>query len=335
MFHLQNHAPNSESALRTTGGAIKSVPIHIAGVRDGNDLRLYQDGKLVSNSTATFAAASKNSPSFVTIGFSGGGTHFAGVIDEVRISKVVRYTSEFTPAVRFTPDKDTLALYHCDEGTGDILADSSGNGHHGKITGAKWVQMNPQGVVDATPVARSSSPGQWIDLFNGRNLAGWLQKGHAGWSVKSGVLTGESVGAVGWLMSEREYGDFELELEYRLPPGGNSGVFLRAPEDGQITGSQFNEIQLLDDPSPKFANVDPKGRTGALFSQLAATKAPVKAANEWRNLQLRVLGQNVIVTLDGVEVTTGPLRQGTADRGRIGLQLYSPGVAFRNIRIRE
>src|SRR5262245_19099134 len=186
----------------------------------------------------------------------------------------------------------------------------------------------------ASPVG-NAGPGPWINLFNGRDLYGWLQKGHAGWSVKDGVLTGESVGAVGWLMSDKEYGDFELELEYRLPPGGNSGVFLRAPESGNITGGEFNEIQLLDDASPKFANVAAPGRNGALFGQIAPTKAPIKAANEWRKLSARVVRSNIKVTLDGVQIIDGPLRPGTAARGHVGLQLYAPGMAFRNIRLRE
>ena len=67
------------------------------------------------------------------------GNFFHGSIDEVRISKTDRYTADFTPRARFEPDKDTLALYHFDEGQGDALTDSSGNGHHGKIVNAKWV----------------------------------------------------------------------------------------------------------------------------------------------------------------------------------------------------
>jgi hypothetical protein len=81
--------------------------------------------------------------------------------------------------------------------------------------------------------------------------------------------------------------------------------------------------------------VDQKGRNGALFAQIAPTKAPIKAANEWRKLAARVVGSRVQLTLDGVEVIDGPLRAGTAARGRVGLQLYAPGIAFRNIRLRE
>ena len=65
---------------------------------------------------------------------------FDGIIDEVRISNSRRYIDDFTPEYRFEPDEHTMALYHFDEGTGDVLHDSSGNGHDGRIVGAKWVK---------------------------------------------------------------------------------------------------------------------------------------------------------------------------------------------------
>ena len=60
------------------------------------------------------------------------------------------YTNNFTPQKRFTPDKDTLALYHFDEGSGDKLTDHSGNGHHGKIYGATWVN------ADGSPIKQGA-----------------------------------------------------------------------------------------------------------------------------------------------------------------------------------
>ncbi|MCE9603420.1 MAG: protein kinase [Planctomycetia bacterium] len=76
-----------------------------------------------------------------------------GYIDELRISKVVRYQAHFTPQRRFTPDADTIALYHCDEGSGDRLIDSSGNNFHGKLTNPRWA---PTDV--ATPASTSPLP---------------------------------------------------------------------------------------------------------------------------------------------------------------------------------
>jgi hypothetical protein len=70
---------------------------------------------------------------------------FRGQIDEVRISSVARYDNDFAPpgpGGRFESDEHTLALYRFDEGAGDLLRDSSGNGHHGKIISAKWVRLD-------------------------------------------------------------------------------------------------------------------------------------------------------------------------------------------------
>jgi hypothetical protein len=75
---------------------------------------------------------------------------FLGMIDEIRISKVARYAAEYEPPARFEVDADTLALYHFDEGQGDVLTDSSGNNHHGKIVNAKWVP----GIAGGPPPGR-------------------------------------------------------------------------------------------------------------------------------------------------------------------------------------
>src|SRR5437868_14560991 len=64
-------------------------------------------------------------------------------------STLFPYTTLFR-SKRFEPDADTLALYHCDEGEGDVLKDSSGNGHHGKIVGAKWVVQWPDKTVPSS-----------------------------------------------------------------------------------------------------------------------------------------------------------------------------------------
>ena len=66
--------------------------------------------------------------------------HFEGMIGAVRVSRVARYTVDFTPTARFAPDADTIGLYHLDEGMGDVAHDSSANQRHGRIKGARWVR---------------------------------------------------------------------------------------------------------------------------------------------------------------------------------------------------
>ncbi len=107
---------------------------HIAGVFEENAVHLYVDGKLIGSKPIPTDAAYLKAQTDFHLGY-----WFPGVLEEVRVSKVARYEKDFTPAARFTTDKDTLALYHLDEGTPDEVKDSSGNGRHGKIIGAKWV----------------------------------------------------------------------------------------------------------------------------------------------------------------------------------------------------
>ena len=66
---------------------------------------------------------------------------FSGRIDEARLSRRARYDKNFVPDRRWEPDSETLALYRFDEPAGDVLKDSSGNGHHGRIVGARWVRI--------------------------------------------------------------------------------------------------------------------------------------------------------------------------------------------------
>ncbi|MCA9085141.1 MAG: SUMF1/EgtB/PvdO family nonheme iron enzyme [Planctomycetaceae bacterium] len=130
-------------------------PVHVAGVRDPEkkELRLYYDGKLVQTSsgeirrgTGTLQIAS-NQYQWVK---EGEDHSFSGWIDELRISKSVRYKEDFTPQRRFEKDNETTALYQFEEGSGDVLKDSSGNGHHGKIIGAKWVKVDGAKSVMST-----------------------------------------------------------------------------------------------------------------------------------------------------------------------------------------
>ena len=101
---------------------------------------------------------------------------FNGIIDEIRISNTARYTEDFTPEKRFENDEHTLALYHMDEGSGDVLKDSSGNGHHGKIFGAKWVRVDDElNVIEegqlaqpTDPYARDRKMAEWVISQGGR-----------------------------------------------------------------------------------------------------------------------------------------------------------------------
>jgi hypothetical protein len=141
------------------------------------------------------------------------------------------------------------------------------------------------------------------------------------------------------LGTKREYGDFELELEYRLPPKGNSGIFVHAPADGDPSGSKFLEVQLIDEAAnPYGANHD----TAAICNVLAPS-TPVKTTpNQWHKIGIKSLGRRLQVVFDGQQVLDANLddtpkrHPGLANTtGRIGLQHYNTGAEFRNIRIKD
>ncbi len=117
--------------------------LHLAGVFDGSHVKLFIDG-ILQDDSAELDGHPNPSTMPIMIGANPQRNNlvinnYNGVIDEVRISNVARYNDNFTPASRFRSDKDTMALYHFDEGQGEIVHDASGNGHHGLIQKALWV----------------------------------------------------------------------------------------------------------------------------------------------------------------------------------------------------
>ena len=121
--------------VKSDVAAIPGRRTHVALVVEGQQYRLYVNGRQAVLKPGKALPLRSGAAPF-EIGFQ-----FNGIVDEVRVSKSARYDRDFTPQVRFIPDSETLGLYHCDEGTGGRLIDSSGNSHHGRINGATWVKV--------------------------------------------------------------------------------------------------------------------------------------------------------------------------------------------------
>ncbi len=123
---------------------------HFAAVFDGVSQKLYLDGEEVLDSPTSVP----NVGTDVYIGTDYFGmltNEFDGIMDEIRVSNSVRYTDNFTPKTRFALDETTVALWHFDEGSGDIAFDSSPNGNDGTILNATWSSETPAGNVIRIP----------------------------------------------------------------------------------------------------------------------------------------------------------------------------------------
>jgi hypothetical protein len=211
---------------------------------------------------------------------------------------------------------------------------------------------------------------QWQDLFNGKNLDGWEPRGECIWTVlPDGSLLGQRTtdrakafpkwpieqkqfqswwGRQAWLYTVREFGEFDLHLEYLLPPKINSGISIRdvsrahyaigEPDDTavlartKLKGSPAHigyEIQLIDPDNDRYSS-------GSVYLFNGA-KTGVQKAAAWNSLDLESRNDMIRVKLNGQPVSESPGDPQRSKTGPIGLQLHdrSTFIMFRNIRIRE
>ena len=188
----------------------------------------------------------------------------------------------------------------------------------------------------------------FVPLFDGKGLDGW--KVHDGkaevWAAEDGLIVCKGKGG-GWLGTTRDYDNFVLRLEYRLTPGGNSGVYLRAPDTGHISRVGM-EIQILDDNHPSYAKLDFYQYTGSIYHVVPPAQRAGKPAGEWNAMEIRADGRQVAVVLNGKKVVDADLDRCLKDpevarehtglarkSGRVGLQSHSERVEFRNLRVKE
>ncbi len=198
-------------------------------------------------------------------------------------------------------------------------------------------QQADQPVAQVALSAEERAEG-FVPLFDGHSLAGWEHNGPPGtFHVENGELVGRRIkGSAYWLSTKEQYGDFELRLQFKIEPGGNSGVFIRAPRHGR-TSREGMEVQIIDDSHLR--NAPNKGSMGAIYGVVAPKKQAAKPAGEWNDLWIRCVGDRITVTLNGVVVndlsmTDYPPLRDRPRRGYIGLSAHTGTVRFRNIRIK-
>jgi hypothetical protein len=188
----------------------------------------------------------------------------------------------------------------------------------------------------------------FVDLFNGRDLAGWFNVNTAPstWTVQDGLIicSGKPIGE---LRTERMYQNFILELEWRhLRPGGNSGVFVWA-DDITARGQPFHrgvEVQVLDgsggDGYTTHGDVFPiHGATltpengGKWQGRAYPTELRSKPSPEWNHYRIECRDGTIALAVNGKVVTRG--RDASPRKGYICLESEGGLVHFRNLRLRE
>ena len=204
----------------------------------------------------------------------------------------------------------------------------------------------------ATPPTAVSDTG-WRALFDGRTTAGWrgyrMDSMPSGWTVVDGALT--RTGAGGDIITRDQFGDFELELEWKVGPGGNSGIMYRVTEAGESSYHTGPEMQVLDDAAHR-DGLSRLTAAGAAYGLYPAPAGVARPAGEWNAARIVARGRQVEHWLNGVKLLEYELQgpdweakvaaskfaewpgYGRAERGHIALQDHGDRVAYRNIRIR-
>lgn len=210
-------------------------------------------------------------------------------------------------------------------------------------------------IVLGTLAARAEE--EFVTLFNGRDLSGWFQSSGGRWVVEEGVIALQREGDGReynhtYLWTEESYGDFVLELEFRVPERANSGIFLRTADidDPVYTGL---EVQITNSYGRR--ELTRGGTAGAIYDCLAPASNPIRPPGQWNHCRITCRDNIVTVELNGEQVINMDLDQWTesgknpdgsenkftmplkdfARAGRIGLQDHGLPVWYRNIRVKR
>jgi len=180
--------------------------------------------------------------------------------------------------------------------------------------------------VRAPLLVREKEPvwGTPIQLFNGKNLDGWKAMGTNQWVVENAVLRSPKSGAN--LVSEKQFDDFKLHIEFRYPKGSNSGVYLRGRYEVQVEDS-YGMAPLPD-------------LFSAVYGFLPPNEMAAKKAGEWQSFDITLVGRRVTVIANGKKViadqvipgiTGGALNSKEGEPGPILIQGDHGPVEYRNI----
>jgi hypothetical protein len=191
-------------------------------------------------------------------------------------------------------------------------------------------------------------PEGFTSIFNGTDLTGWKATGKIQqWDAEPGLIVCKGGGG-GWLLTEKEYGNFEIRCEFRwAEQGGNSGVALRTPEKGDPAYVGM-EIQLIDDENwakiHKFELMDWQ-HTGAIYNVQPPKLQANKPIGEWNSVRIVADGRKVNVVLNDKELVNANLDDYkdkydkhpglTREKGRTGFQSHDGRVEFKNIYVKE
>jgi hypothetical protein len=200
-------------------------------------------------------------------------------------------------------------------------------------------------LAEANGILRRHGSSGFVNIFNGKDLSGWVGP-VANYEVKDAAL-GCRAGKGGTIYTKEEYGDFVARLEYRVPPGGNNGLAIRYPGQGDSAYTGMCEVQILDDDAAKYARLDPRQFNGSAYGMVPVQRGYLRPTGAWNFMEVAVRGSTIQVELNGTRVLDADLARVTQfmsntphpgkDRtsGHFGFCGHGDAVMFRNVQIKR
>lgn len=194
----------------------------------------------------------------------------------------------------------------------------------------------------ATCLSPEEAKEGFASLFDGKTLDGW-QGNVKGYAVENGAMVCRPGGSI---FTKKEYANFVLRFEFKLPPGGNNGVGIRTPLKG-TPAFEGMEIQILDDGHEKYKDLKPHQFHGSIYGIAPAKCGFLKPIGEWNEEEIVADGSRIKVTLNGTVILEADISKidKTLDgekhpglhnaKGYIGWLGHGDPVAFRNVRIKD
>lgn len=209
-------------------------------------------------------------------------------------------------------------------------------------------EIDPEG---ANYILRRGGPDRRVGgkgfrpLFNGADWDGWR-----GPLDKNLIQDGMILSRNGTIFTEQTFDDFTVRFDFKLPAGGNNGLAIRYPGQGDTAYVGMCELQILDDPAPGYAKLKAQQYHGSIYGMVAAHRGYLRPTGQWNHQVVTVQGARITVELNGTIITDADLstvdpesfmydanrfKGRSRTSGHFGFAGHGKPVVYRNVEIME
>ena len=172
--------------------------------------------------------------------------------------------------------------------------------HGGEI---RWKEIAIREIKadEANAILEKRAADSFKPIFDGKTLNGWAGEAKNYEVVDGAIRCKPGTGGVAYY--DKELGDFAARVEFKLPAGGNNGLAIRYPGQGDTAYAGMCELQVLDDSAPQYAGkLDPRQAHGSVYGIVAAKRGYLRPVGEWNFEEVTIKGSTIKVELNGTVI---------------------------------